>query len=61
MKSAIDIVKTGVLLFMMELLQKSHQTTGQNEDLFYFIEDALMQLDQTSDKSQRTSLYLPCI
>lgn len=43
-----DIVKNSVLLFMMELLQKCIKQPEQNEDLFYFIEDALMQLDQTS-------------
>lgn len=44
-----DVMKNSVLLYMIELLQKSVKQPENNPDLFYFIEDALMQLDQAND------------
>lgn len=44
-----DVIKNTVLLYMMELLQKCVKQPENNPDLFYFIEDALMQLDKASD------------
>ncbi|NCU02874.1 MAG: DNA repair protein RecO [Chitinophagaceae bacterium] len=43
-----DVVKNSVLLYMMELLQKCVKQPENNPDLFYFVEDALMQLDKAS-------------
>lgn len=44
-----DVIKNSVLLYMVELLQKCVKQPENNPDLFYFIEDALMQLDKASD------------
>ncbi len=40
-----DIVKNSIAIFMMELLNKLLKQPEQNADLFYFCEDALLQLD----------------
>lgn len=44
-----DIRKNAVALFMIELLQKCLKQPEPNADLFYFIEDALLHLDEASD------------
>lgn len=44
-----DVIKNSVLLYMVELLQKCVKQPENNPDLFYFIEDALMQLDKASE------------
>ena len=44
-----DVIKNCVLLYMMELLQKCVKQPESNPDLFYFMEDALMQLDQANE------------
>lgn len=44
-----DIRKNAVALFMIELLQKSIKQPEQNEDLFHFIEDSFIYLDEGSD------------
>lgn len=43
-----DVVKNSVLLYMVELLQKCVKQPENNPDLFYFVEEALMQLDKAS-------------
>ncbi len=40
-----DVMKNSVALFMVELLQKCLKQPEPNPDLFYFIEDAFMHLD----------------
>lgn len=40
-----DIVKNSVLLYIVELVQKTIKQPEANEDLFAFLEDALLQLD----------------
>lgn len=40
-----DVVKNCIALYMMELLYKTLKQPEENSDLFYFCEDALMQLD----------------
>jgi DNA repair protein RecO (recombination protein O) len=45
-----DIFKNAVALFMVELLTKTIKQPEQNADLFYFIEDAFLHLDE-SDKN----------
>ena len=44
-----DVIKNSVLLYMVELLQKCVKQPENNPDLFYFIEDALVQLDKAGD------------
>ena len=44
-----DVIKNCVLLYMMELLQKCVKQPENNPDLFYFVEDALIQLDHASE------------
>ena len=41
-----DVLKNAVALFMVELLQKCLKQPEPNPDLFYFIEDAFIHLDQ---------------
>ena len=41
-----DVVKNSIAMFMIELLQKTLKQPEQNNDLFYFCEDALQQLDE---------------
>jgi len=45
-----DIIKNAVALFMVELLQKTLKQPENNPELFYFIEDAFMHLDEASDQ-----------
>lgn len=53
-----DIRKNAVALFMVELLQKSIRQPEQNEDLFSFIEDAFIHLDESNEKTAANfSLY----
>ena len=40
-----DVVKNSIAVFMMELLYKLLKQPEQNADLFYFCEDALLQLE----------------
>jgi DNA repair protein RecO (recombination protein O) len=41
-----DVVKNSIALFMIELIFKTLKQPEQNNDLFYFCEDALQQLDE---------------
>ena len=41
-----DVVKNSIAMFMMELLYKLLKQPEENTDLFYFCEDALLQLDE---------------
>lgn len=43
-----DIFKNAVALFMVELMTKCIREPEENPDLFHFIEDALIHLDQAS-------------
>ncbi len=45
-----DVVKNSVALFMIELLNKCLKEPEQNSDLFYFIEDAFLHLDEAGEK-----------
>jgi DNA repair protein RecO (recombination protein O) len=45
-----NVIKNCVLLYMMELLQKCIKQPENNPDLFYFIEEALQQLDKADEK-----------
>ena len=40
-----SVIKNGIALFMVELITKSLKQPEQNPDLFYFLKDALVQLD----------------
>ncbi len=42
-----DILKNAVALFMVELLSKTIKQPEQNADLFYFIEDSFLHLDES--------------
>lgn len=42
-----DVMKNGVALFMVELLQKCLKQPEPNADLFYFVEDAFTHLDES--------------
>jgi len=44
-----DVRKNAVALFMIELLNKCLKEPEHNNELFYFIEDALLHLDEASD------------
>ena len=44
-----DVRKNAVALFMIELLQKCLKQPEQNAELFYFIEDAFVHLDQANE------------
>ncbi len=46
-----DVVKNTVVLFMVELLTKCLKQPEENPDLFYFMEDALLHLDEGADKT----------
>jgi DNA repair protein RecO (recombination protein O) len=46
-----DVRKNAVALFMIELLGKCLKQPEPNADLFYFVEDALLHLDQANEKS----------
>jgi len=41
-----DVIKNSIALYMVELLQKTLKQPESNSDLFYFCEDALLQLDK---------------
>ena len=43
-----DIKKNAVSLFMVELLTKCLKQPETNEDLFHFVEDSFLQLDQSN-------------
>jgi DNA repair protein RecO (recombination protein O) len=45
-----SVVKNCVLLYIMELMYKCIKQPESNPDLFYFVEDALMQLDSADEK-----------
>jgi DNA repair protein RecO (recombination protein O) len=45
-----DVLKNAVALFMVELLQKCLKQPEPNPDLFYFIEDAFIHLDSSSER-----------
>lgn len=44
-----DIIKNSVALFMVELLSKTIKQPEQNTDLFYFVEDSFMHLDESGE------------
>ena len=44
-----DVTKNSVALYMVELLQKCLKQPETNPDLFYFSEDAFLQLDAATD------------
>lgn len=44
-----NVVKNSVALFMVELLQKTLKQPEANADLFHFIEDAFIHLDEADD------------
>lgn len=46
-----DVIKNTVVLFMVELLSKCLKQPEENPDLFYFMEDALLHLDEADDKT----------
>lgn len=46
-----DIRKNTVTLFMVELLQKTLKQPEHNEQLYYFMEDAFIHLDRSSDQA----------
>jgi len=43
-----DVIKNSVAVFMIELLQKTIKQPESNPDLFYFIEDAFVHLDNAN-------------
>ena len=45
-----DVIKNSIALYIVELLQKCLKQPEENTDLFYFCEDALIQLD-SADKT----------
>jgi DNA repair protein RecO (recombination protein O) len=45
-----NVVKNSVALFMVELLQKTLKQPEPNPDLFHFIEDAFMHLDEADEQ-----------
>lgn len=45
-----DVIKNAVALFMIELFSKSLKQPESNADLFYFVEDALLRLDEADEK-----------
>ena len=46
-----DVIKNSVALFMVELLQKTLKQPEANPDLFNFIEDAFMHLDESNENA----------
>lgn len=46
-----NVYKNAIVLFMVELLQKTIRQPEQNADLYNFIEDALMELDRAGEKT----------
>ena len=47
-----DVISNSIALFMIELLQKCLKQPETNPELYYFMEDALMSLDQGERKVQ---------
>ena len=45
-----DVIKNAVALFMVELLQKTLKQPESNPELFYFVEDAFIHLDEAQDQ-----------
>ncbi|MGE5107623.1 MAG: DNA repair protein RecO [Sphingobacteriales bacterium] len=45
-----DVIKNSVVLFMVELIQKCVKQPEPNADLFYFIEESLIQADKANEK-----------
>ncbi len=45
-----DVIKNAVALFMVELLQKTLKQPESNPELFYFLEDAFIHLDEAEDQ-----------
>lgn len=45
-----DVMKNAVALFMVELLQKTLKQPEANPDLFHFVEDAFIHLDEGTDQ-----------
>jgi len=45
-----DVIKNSIALYMVELLYKCLKQPEQHTDLFYFCEDALLQLDAAGEK-----------
>jgi len=45
-----NIIKNAVALYMVELLQKTLKQPESNPDLFYFIEDAFLHLDEADEQ-----------
>lgn len=43
-----DVIKNSVVLFLVELVQKTVKQPEQNTDLFHFLEDALLYLDEAA-------------
>lgn len=41
-----DVIKNSVVLFLVELVHKTVKQPEQNTDLYHFLEDALIQLDE---------------
>ncbi len=46
-----NVVKNAVALFMVELLQKTLKQPESNPDLFHFLEDAFIHLDEAEDQA----------
>lgn len=44
-----DVIKNSVVLYMIEILQKSLKQPEPNADLFHFIEDAFLHLDRSDE------------
>jgi DNA repair protein RecO (recombination protein O) len=44
-----NVIKNSIALFMVELLQKTLKEPEANPELFYFIEDAFLHLDESND------------
>jgi DNA repair protein RecO (recombination protein O) len=44
-----DVKKNGVAVFMVELLTKSLKQPEANPDLFYFVEDSFLHLDESNE------------
>lgn len=44
-----DVIKNSIALYMVELLQKTLKQPEEHRDLFYFCEDALLQLDKATN------------
>ena len=54
-----DVIKNSIALYMVELLHKTLNQPETNSELFYFCEDAFMQLD-TANKNIAANFSLFC-